>query len=628
MPAPSLSGLHIYPIKSTAAIDMNRCWVERPGLAMDRRFMVCAPDGSFMTARRYPKLLQLRSYLLDTGVKLSAPGIKPLELSYNNFSQKQHKAEIWGDHVEGQHCHQDADLWLSSYLGTPCQLLWFGKQSERFTALQPDKPVGFADGYPILLISEASLADLNSRTSSSMTMAQFRPNLVISDTSAFAEDSWKRVRIGEVEFEVVKPCSRCVMTTMDPLSAQGDAGGEPLSTLLKYRKGDDGEVYFGQNLIPLNEGSIAIGDQLEILETQAPQLYEDNAPVLISTDREQQRLPKWQPDQEIALQCHAVINETPDTKTFRFKLPNQISVQYIPGQHITVAPEIDGSVSERNYTLSSSPGRSTDISITVKEDPKGKVSRWLHQHLIPGQSLSAKGPKGDFHLGNSALKKKLFIAAGSGITPILSMLRELVDHQVNEDLILIYQVRKPEDLICRQELEWLAAQHPATKIHWLVTQPDRQWTGHSGRLSEAQLALLVPDLTERAVFCCGPDGFIRQSKDHCQQLGLKPEQWFSESFTIGETPTRENRDLSILFDSWDTVVTGNNQQTILQQGENEGLAMSSSCRAGLCGTCKVRLISGEVTQLQTAGLSEQEKQDNIILACSCLPDTDLVIEAI
>ena len=149
--------------------------------------------------------------------------------------------------------------------GEPVQLLWLGEESARFREKTGTR-VSFADGYPLLLISQASLEDLNLRSDALHQMSQFRTNLVASGTLPFEEDGWKRIRIGEVEFRVAKPCSRCIMTTVEPGTDRFNALKEPLATLTRYRRGEDGEVYFGQNLVALNEGWIEAGSEIEVLE--------------------------------------------------------------------------------------------------------------------------------------------------------------------------------------------------------------------------------------------------------------------------------------------------------------------------------------------------------------------------
>ena len=260
-----LSDLHIYPVKSTAGLRLERAFVERAGIAFDRRFVVADSQGHFLTARKYPSLLRVQATPTSDGLILGAAGQTDIRLRYREFSQDYRQLRIWEDEVQGQRCAPAADRWLGDYLGLECQLLYFGPASSRFTALSPEAPVAFADGYPLLLISQGSLDDLAARTPVPIRMSQFRPNLVITGCEPYAEDRWQRIRIGRLELALVKPCSRCLMVNLDPDTAERHPQQEPLRTLATYRRGDKGRVYFGQNLVPLGEGVLEVGMEVEIL---------------------------------------------------------------------------------------------------------------------------------------------------------------------------------------------------------------------------------------------------------------------------------------------------------------------------------------------------------------------------
>ncbi|MCV6610946.1 MAG: MOSC domain-containing protein [Amphritea sp.] len=268
-----LSQLTVYPIKSTAGIQLDRALLRYAGLAFDRRFVLSDSRGKFITARTHPRLLQIRSALCPEGLWLTAPDQPALQVEYKALRSDYNPVSVWGENISAQRSPEACNQWFSEFLGQPCELLFFGEQSERQVATHPDHPVGFADGYPLLLISEASLSDLNSRCTSPVMMDQMRPNLVVSGCEAFAEDSWKRIRIGTIELELVSPCSRCVLTTVNPVTATRHPLKEPFSILKQYRRGADGQVYFGQNLIALNEGVLNLNDPVEILEIQDPEQY-------------------------------------------------------------------------------------------------------------------------------------------------------------------------------------------------------------------------------------------------------------------------------------------------------------------------------------------------------------------
>ena len=270
---PLLSKLSIYPVKSIAGNDLAESRVTTLGLEADRRFVVADSQGKFLTARNLPKLLLIKATISRHGLILSAPNTSTLKLTYNQFSQQYTPVTIWNSEIMGQQCSTEADQWFSHFRGRKCHLLYFGERSSRPLKRYPEQQTAFADGYPLLLISEASLEDLNRRCRSTIEMAQMRPNLVVTNTLPYAEDSWKRIRIGSVDFEVAKPCGRCILTTVNTETLERQQDKEPLSILKQYRKGHDGEAHFGQNLIALNEGTIRTGDPVEILETQTPEKY-------------------------------------------------------------------------------------------------------------------------------------------------------------------------------------------------------------------------------------------------------------------------------------------------------------------------------------------------------------------
>ncbi|MEO1575095.1 MAG: MOSC domain-containing protein, partial [Pseudomonadota bacterium] len=180
---------------------------------------------------------------------------------------------VWRDEMTARRVSDAADRWFSDYLGTPCHLVYQHEADLRAVApahgTRPGDEVSFADGYPVLLIGSASLDDLNGRLASPVPMSRFRTNIVADTDAPFVEDSWARIAIGEVTFDVVKRCARCVFTTVDPMSGQKDPAGEPLATLRGYRldKSERG-VMFGVNLVPRGTGALAAGQPIKVLETR------------------------------------------------------------------------------------------------------------------------------------------------------------------------------------------------------------------------------------------------------------------------------------------------------------------------------------------------------------------------
>ncbi|OCH13599.1 (2Fe-2S)-binding protein [Aliivibrio sp. 1S165] len=272
----NLSNINIFPVKSISGISVSAAKVEKQGLQCDRRFMVATLDGKMITARTHPNMVKIKAIIEPDGLILCYPGLLDLHLIFNDFDMKKVTTTVWSDSFSAYSTTQEANQWFSAILGLQTQLLYSGEQSNRVRE-KIQTNVSFADGYPLLVISEASLAELNKRSTGHQTMAQFRTNLVVSGTEAFIEDSWKRIRIGEVEFEIVKPCQRCILTTVNPNTAQYHPNKEPLKTFSTFRADDSGNVYFGQNLIAKNEGTINVGDVIEVLETKEKEFYVDSS---------------------------------------------------------------------------------------------------------------------------------------------------------------------------------------------------------------------------------------------------------------------------------------------------------------------------------------------------------------
>ncbi|WP_110667196.1 MOSC domain-containing protein [Salinicola halophilus] len=262
---PTLTAIHRYPVKSTAGHSLARARVEEEGLVFDRRFMVVKPDGTFLTARTHPQLQRIRAQFDGRRLTLTHDTRAPFDVSCEEFVDETLATRVWDDGFTARATHPSVDIWLSEALDEPARLLWLGERSPRYREALGVR-VNFADGFPLLLISQESLDDLNRRTDGSHVMAQFRPNLVVDGVDAYAEDTWKRVRIGEVTLRVDAPCARCAMVTVDPARGEKRRDKEPLKTLAGYRRGEGGKVYFGQNLVAENGGEIAVGDTLEILD--------------------------------------------------------------------------------------------------------------------------------------------------------------------------------------------------------------------------------------------------------------------------------------------------------------------------------------------------------------------------
>lgn len=265
-----LSALYRFPVKSLGGESLQREEVDDLGLAGDRRWMVVdAATGCFLTQRQFGGMAQIGArWLDDETLQLGAPGQRPLLVAVPAADDALRGVTVWRDSLQVPDAGEAAAQWLSAFLGRDCRLVHVPPQRARQVdtayARAGDK-VGFADGFPLLLIGQASLDDLSARVGRPLEMLRFRPNLVIEGADPYAEDGWGRLRIGEVEFERVKPCSRCAIPTLDPHSGERANDGEPLRTLATYRRDADG-VYFGQNLIQRGRGVLEVGMPVALLD--------------------------------------------------------------------------------------------------------------------------------------------------------------------------------------------------------------------------------------------------------------------------------------------------------------------------------------------------------------------------
>lgn len=263
----SLASLHYYPIKACRGHATDAAFVERRGLAHDRRFLVVNPEGIAVTQRDVSALALVTPNLTDTGLSLSAPKMAGLSIPIA-ASGTMKRVRVWSSNVKAIDQGEPVAEWFSTYLGRPVRLVYMPETSirrvdTRYAVLRGDH-VSFADGYPILIASQESLDDLNARLETPLPMNRFRPNLIVKDCAPFEEDTWKRIRIGEVELALVKRCSRCEVTTIDQATIV--RGKEPLKTLATFRRIHSNKVMFGMNAIPLKEGRLEVGDTIEVLE--------------------------------------------------------------------------------------------------------------------------------------------------------------------------------------------------------------------------------------------------------------------------------------------------------------------------------------------------------------------------
>lgn len=264
----SVSALVTYPVKSLAGNTHQQMSIGRLGPEGDRRWLLVNDRGEFVTQRQFPQL-SLVSACVEAGeLVLSERAVQPLRIGVNDVIADGNAVmvRVWRDEIAALDAGDVAALWCSRLAGVSLRLCYLADEEAR--SVDPDygspgDVVSFADGFPFLLINEASLSMLGEDAGQPLDMRRFRPNIVVSGADPFAEDEWRRLRIGDVEFDVVKPCSRCVIPSINP--ATGEREADIMQVMKRYRR-DDGVVYFGQNLIHRGTGSVAVGAGVTVLE--------------------------------------------------------------------------------------------------------------------------------------------------------------------------------------------------------------------------------------------------------------------------------------------------------------------------------------------------------------------------
>ena len=342
------------------------------------------------------------------------------------------------------------------------------------------------------------------------------------------------------------------------------------------------------------------------------------------------------------LEVVGVFDEAPQVKTFTFRSDNQTWFRYRPGQFVTLElPTADGPLM-RTYTLSSSPSRPFSIAVTVKAQPGSIGTQWMFDNLKPGAHVKAYGPAGDFSLHGHPAAKYLFISAGSGVTPMMSMLRWLNDCAPWTDVGFVNCARRAEEIIFRKELELLGSRMPGLSLGFMIeVRSSREgWFGHMGRIDAIRLPLLAPDFREREIFCCGPDPFMRAVRGMLEAGGFDMAHYHQESFAApvveeipalfaspGDAGTPAEVATPIRFALSEVEAQCVTGQTVLQTARASGVRIPAACEFGLCGTCKVRKIAGEVEMNHNGGILDHEIDDGFILACCSKPLSPLEIEA-
>ena len=352
----------------------------------------------------------------------------------------------------------------------------------------------------------------------------------------------------------------------------------------------------------------------------------------------------WNADNPLIC-CH-IVQETHDVKSFFFKPEKFANFQFLPGQFITLELSINGVVIHRSYTVSSSPVRPHTISITVKRQPDGVVSNWLHDHLKVGDHIAVMPIAGDFscslHVSSHTAKQYLFLSGGSGITPLMSMSRSFYDLAENTDIVFIHSARTPEDIIFRKELDLIVFNQPNFRTAFICEKADAAWTQPTGYLNIGLLKQIAPDFLQREIFTCGPSPYMAAVRNMLKNADFDMLHYHEESFNFDEMSAHLDTDAEAIAKPNLSVIDGASfsveltksgssiscaaDQFVLNAAHNAGFRLPSACSKGLCGTCKSKLISGIVDMKHNGGIRPREIEQGLFLPCCSKPLSNLVVE--
>jgi ferredoxin-NADP reductase len=344
----------------------------------------------------------------------------------------------------------------------------------------------------------------------------------------------------------------------------------------------------------------------------------------------------WDPEHDETLVCIDVHQETHDVKSFTFASPEGKRFSFDAGQYFLFDFPMGSDGEARCYSISSSPHRGNAFTVTVKRVPGGKVSNWLHDNMAAGMTVRGQGPLGHFIRPKGEKAKLLLLSGGSGITPVMSITRDLADRYETSDIVFLHAARTPTDLIFRHDLSGLAARMKGLRLHFLpetvVGEP--AWPGLTGRISAEFLKLAVPDIAERVVMCCGPAPFMAAARSIAAALGVPASNYIEESFDaavidepgldVEQQPAQKV--YQVEFSKQKRTLQVSSDQTVLAAAKKGSIRLPSSCSNGMCGTCKSKLVSGSVEMNHNGGIRQREIDARMFLPCCSKPLSDLVVD--
>ena len=345
--------------------------------------------------------------------------------------------------------------------------------------------------------------------------------------------------------------------------------------------------------------------------------------------------PLWDPETDETLVCLDVHQETHDVKSFTFASPDGKRFSFEAGQYFLFDFPTGSEGEARCYSISSSPHRTNAFTVTVKRVPGGRISNWLHDNMAAGMTVKGQGPLGHF-IRPKPEKKFLLLSGGSGITPVMSITRDLADSCETSDVVFMHAARTPADLIFRNELSCLADRMKGLRLQFLpetvIGEPG--WHGLTGRISPEFLKLAVPDIADRVVMCCGPAPFMAAARSITASLGVPAANYIEESFdaAVIDEPGLDveaqpaTKTFQVEFAKQKKTLEVSSDQTVLAAAKKGSVRLPSSCSNGVCGTCKSKLVSGSVEMNHNGGIRQREIDAGLFLPCCSKPLSDLVVD--
>jgi len=337
------------------------------------------------------------------------------------------------------------------------------------------------------------------------------------------------------------------------------------------------------------------------------------------------------------LRVERIVQETPNVKTFRLVSPNGsgFPFAYLPGQYLTFSLQIGGKPVSRSYTIASTPSRPGYCEVSIKREEQGLVSRHMHDMVKEGDLLTIAAPGGKFTFTGAEADRVVLLAAGVGITPLMSILRYLTDRKWNGQIDMVYSCKMAKDIIFREELEAIERRYPNLHLTLTLSRAEgTNWTGATGRIDAKLLTSVVPNLANVPVYMCGPAEMLTATGDLLRQLGVAEHNIRKESFGLKPaSPLEEGAavngggEFTVTFSRSRKTAKIAGRRPILTLAEELGVGVESECRAGICGTCKCRLISGSVEMATQDALTSDDRRNKFILLCQAHALEDVMVEA-